>query len=130
MEGPVYVAPGKGCTCGIFAPKTIGHAAFSAVTGRLTGSGIIVGSVELAGKVIEHDPGYRAQFARLKLLMPMKGQESEAETLAVALGIGVSSVLSALEPSPLSGRLRRLPRRRLPPQSEARRLRLIVSSRP
>src|SRR4051812_13449700 len=59
-----HLAPSAECTCGVYAHKTrkaaIKHA-------RMV-SGAILGEVELWGKVVEHEHGYRAQYARPRAL--------------------------------------------------------------
>ena len=55
--------------------------------------------MELAGKVIEHDHGYRAERARIVELIPLR--ETEADVAAIARRIGV-----AVGPSVKPARLR------------------------
>jgi len=46
----------------------------------------ILGSVHLAGKVIEHESGYRAERARVVQLLPTLRQREDAVALALAYG--------------------------------------------
>lgn len=62
---------------------------------------VIMGRVQLAGKVIEHEDGYRAELARVFELLPVRGQESAAQKLAAAYLARVSSYFSSLDPAPL-----------------------------
>jgi hypothetical protein len=54
----VHDAPDEGCTCGIYAAKTLDH--FRSAGYERYG---IHGEVYLWGTVVEHELGYRAQFA-------------------------------------------------------------------
>jgi hypothetical protein len=78
--------PAERCTCGIYAAKTLAIPVMMA--GGL--SHLLIGRVELAGKVIEHDLGYRAERARVVELLPKPGQESPAEWIAGVYDIPVS----------------------------------------
>ena len=49
-----HEAPASGCTCGIYAFRSPLD----------TPPGLLVGQVKLWGRVIEHEHGYRAEFAR------------------------------------------------------------------
>ena len=55
-----HQAPNSACTCGIYAHKTR-EAAIAQAAGA---PGTVVGEVELWGAVVEHEHGYRAQWAR------------------------------------------------------------------
>jgi hypothetical protein len=60
--------PVEHCTCGIYA---------SSVPLKQYEYGGIQGEVELWGKIIEHETGYRAQFARVvSLFMPKRAKWS------------------------------------------------------
>lgn len=53
-------APLGECTCGIYA-----HKSWASASDQARGvAGAVVGEVQLWGRVVEHDRGYRAQFAR------------------------------------------------------------------
>ena len=70
-------------------------------------SGSILGRVELAGKIVEHDFGYRAERARIAELTPIEDDEAAAGCIARLLGL-------RLGPSVRGQPLRRPPR--LPPR--------------
>jgi hypothetical protein len=48
---------------------------------------LVIGRVDLAGKVIEHDFGYRAERARIAELIPAAGAERAALRVANRLGL-------------------------------------------
>jgi hypothetical protein len=54
----------------------------------------MIGKVEMSGKVIEHENGYRAERARVVALLPFRGQEWDAKVLARAYRARVSHELS------------------------------------
>jgi hypothetical protein len=53
-------------------------------------SGVVMGRVELAGKIIEHERGYRAERARIAELIPFRGTEQSVMILAARLGLPIS----------------------------------------
>jgi hypothetical protein len=55
---------------------------------------VILGRVELAGKVIEYTSGYRAERARITELTPVAGTEREAMRLANRLGLPMTAPIS------------------------------------
>jgi hypothetical protein len=59
-----HPAPSTECSCGIYAHRSRGAALAHA---RAT-PGSIVGEVELWGRVIEHEHGYRSEYARIRAL--------------------------------------------------------------
>ena len=59
-----HPAPSAECSCGIYAHRSRGAALAHA---RAT-PGSIVGEVELWGRVIEHEHGYRSEYARIRAL--------------------------------------------------------------
>jgi hypothetical protein len=73
--------PGEGCSCGFYAMKTLGGML------SLSGTGFILGRVELAGKVIEYTEGYRAERARIVELIPSAPNDRSAMRLALQLGL-------------------------------------------
>jgi hypothetical protein len=88
--------PGEGCFCGFYAMKEIDaqllHAARMAVYGAdRTGTEevFVLGRVELAGKVIEHELGYRAERARIVELIPLRDQQRTVEAIARRAGVGL-----------------------------------------
>ena len=79
-EGP-HTVPGEDCSCGFYAMKDLGSVlGFSA-------PGVVLGRVELAGKVIECTLGYRAERARIAALSPIGGNDRTVKRLAQSLGL-------------------------------------------
>jgi hypothetical protein len=66
-------------------------------------SGVVMGRVELAGKIIEHEWGYRAERARIAELIPFRGTEQSVMILAARLGLPIS------EPVDIPSGVRTLP---------------------
>ncbi len=126
--------PSEDCSCGFYSSKEIEFAVFLASMPHLmgfSGSGrrapVVLGRIQLSGKVIEHAIGYRAERARIAELIPFDGTERSVMVLANRLGVGLAP---AVEPRPpdevMDGHLPRLtsgsaPRsapRRLPPDRD------------
>jgi hypothetical protein len=101
--GP-HVAPLGGCSCGFYAVKAVDDAAelvmMDLVVHGLIASetyeaddvpsddvGSVLGRVELAGKVIEHEHGFRAQRARVLELIPLGPDDTRTDPLAHRLGV-------------------------------------------
>ena len=88
--------PGWSCTCGFYATKNLAQfckaIALVDLPPREDGvkHGWIFGRVELAGKIIEHDDGYRAQRARIAELNPVEGDERNGSYLAALLGLPIA----------------------------------------
>jgi hypothetical protein len=88
-----HAAPSAGCTCGLYAVKTRRQAAdllarTSAARPSAVHRGLILcGVVELAGTIIEHDGGYRAERARLVELLPIRGAKRHTVIAAARLGV-------------------------------------------
>jgi hypothetical protein len=80
-----HQAPDEDCSCGFYALKTLPS------VGEPTGGAVILGAVELAGKVIECTFGYRAERARIVELTPVAGTEREAMRLANRLGLRLTA---------------------------------------
>jgi hypothetical protein len=81
------VAPREGCTCGLYATKELDDVLVLAESiGTATA---IVGIVELAGKVIEHDRGYRAGLGRVAEILPIEGQRARNEAVAHRFGVPI-----------------------------------------
>jgi DNA-binding CsgD family transcriptional regulator len=102
-----HAAPANQCSCGVYAvasiPELLRHAEpFE----RGDGVGTLMGRVELAGKVIEHQRGYRAERARIVGLVPIEGATRDVRRLGNRLGIPVSPAvpLPLLLPVQLSKR--------------------------
>jgi hypothetical protein len=74
--------PGERCSCGFYAMKTL--ESVEEPSGPLD---VILGRVELTGKVIEYTFGYRAERARITQLTPVAGTEQHAMRLANHLGL-------------------------------------------
>jgi hypothetical protein len=92
--------PGWSCTCGFYATMNLPpKATIIADLPREDGVefGWIFGRVELAGKIIEHDYGYRAQRARIAELNPLEGDERRGSHLAALLGLPVGDPVPVVE---------------------------------
>ena len=108
--GAWHVAPAEDCTCGFYAMREL-HPVVQDAAGlhvwRQLGlgceSGLVMGRVELAGKVIEHEFGYRAERARIVELIPFGGTERSVTILSARLGLPVS------EPVDMPSRVQTLP---------------------
>jgi hypothetical protein len=87
---PPHRAPREGCSCGFYAFKDLSLLASQC----LPDDTIVFGRVELAGTVIEHDLGYRAEWARIKELIPLEGTHFRVMHLANTLGLPMAEVLS------------------------------------
>lgn len=79
--------PGEACSCGFYAFKSMDIVAaelFNLLLGAPgpLPSALVCGGVELAGKVIEHEIGYRAERARVTEVHPIPGFEAEAAAVA------------------------------------------------
>jgi hypothetical protein len=89
-----HVVPGERCSCGFYAmkeldPQLVVTASQPATFGM---EGVLVlGRVELAGKVIEHDRGYRAERARIVELIPVRPEQRVVKAIARRAGVPVSS---------------------------------------
>jgi hypothetical protein len=75
-----HAVPGEDCSCGFYAMKELG------MVWRL-GPDIILGRVQLAGKVIEYSAGYRAERARIAELIPIEENDRASKRLAFQLGL-------------------------------------------
>jgi hypothetical protein len=87
-----HTIPGEDCSCGFYATKTLDSVP------RPYGSHVILGRVQLAGKVIEYTAGYRAERARIAELIPLSGSEGSAKRLAFHLGLPLAPVTSPWMP--------------------------------
>jgi hypothetical protein len=91
LADPGHV-PGWQCTCGFYATKsqsTLEGLFFLVIAfaERDADCGWILGRVGLAGKIIEHDDGFRAQKARIDELIPIEGDEPNSMRLAALLDV-------------------------------------------
>lgn len=95
-----HVAPDEDCTCGFYATKSVDELAVFVPVIDLQGAcslddgsdGAVVGRVQLAGKVIEHESGYRAERARIAELIPTTTDEGITHRLASQLGLPVGEI--------------------------------------
>lgn len=94
--------PDELCSCGFYALKELdpdllilARAGFQVHDGRDGSKRIVIGRVELAGKVIEHERGYRAERARIVELIPVRGSHAEVRDLARRLGLGLAPAVRA-----------------------------------
>ncbi len=103
-----HTAPDEACTCGLYSVKRLDQL-LNSPTLPLRGvpmryvrericvgetevaCGAVLGRVELAGKIIEHAYGYRAERARVAELIPLLGSEQVIIRLAARLGVGMGS---------------------------------------
>jgi hypothetical protein len=58
----------------------------------LSAPGVVLGRVELAGKVIEHSLGYRAERARIAELISIEEDRRSAGELALRLGLPLAAI--------------------------------------
>jgi hypothetical protein len=113
-----HTAPHEGCTCGLYAAKSF-ELAMAIAAGVLTTTSpedsmpttAIVGRVQLAGKVIEHAQGYRAEHARVVEILPIEGRGRLTESVATRFGVTVGEAIPAASLEAIMRRDRR--RRRL-----------------
>jgi hypothetical protein len=96
-----HLAPDEDCTCGFYAVKsredvgayTPGLIYQLGGTREDGGDGAVFGRVLLAGKVIEHATGYRAERARITELIPTTTDAGTTLALASRLGIPLGPTL-------------------------------------
>lgn len=84
-----HEAPGDGCGCGLYGLKD-GIDLKARYTDEDNPS--VVGEVYLWGRVIEHEHGYRAQYAYPKRLAVVAGDESLADLLSLTYGVPVDVI--------------------------------------
>ena len=84
--------PGEECTCGFYSAKTLlallEMVGFSRDTPGKTAA-CMLGRVELSGKIVEHDFGYRAERARIAELIPFEADLAIGTHLATTLGVAL-----------------------------------------
>ena len=99
LVGPAswHVAPMEDCSCGFYAMRELQPVVQDAAQlhvwrnlGLGSTTGVVLGRVELAGKIIEHDRGYRAERARIAELIPFRGTGQSVIILAGRLGLPIS----------------------------------------
>jgi hypothetical protein len=96
-----HLAPDEDCTCGFYALKSPENVAeftaaiiFQSAASRAEGGEeAVLGRVLLAGKVIEHETGYRAERARIAELIPTTTDGGMTRSLAARLGLPVGPTL-------------------------------------
>jgi hypothetical protein len=88
--------PDEGCSCGFYAMKELDAQLLHFATMAVHAAGptgkdevFVLGRVELAGKVIEHELGYRAERARIVELIPLRDQQRIVEAIARRAGVPV-----------------------------------------
>jgi hypothetical protein len=102
LPGRSHIAPDEDCTCGFYATKSrddspslpfvmLAQAGLTPERGE--GAGVVFGCVHLAGKVIEHDAGYRAERARIAELIPTTTDGGVTVSLAARLELPVGPSL-------------------------------------
>lgn len=91
-----HVQPNEDCTCGFYAVKLLSQLlpplplrTPESGVDRGVESGVVLGRVELAGKIIEHEYGYRAERARIAELIPIRGTERTVMRLGARLGLPI-----------------------------------------
>lgn len=99
-----HIAPDERCSCGIYAFKDLAPELVPILEGESDPAPgqemrFVVGRVELAGKVIEHELGYRAGRARIAALIPVDGRDTFTRQVSKVTGIPLDPCI-------------RLPRRR------------------
>ena len=126
---PEHDAPVEACSCGFYAMSSVSRLLEEASvlvrapvdmifeeTRSWPDPGVVMGRVELAGKIVEHEYGYRAERARIAELVPVQGTEDEVRRLAARLGVSMGKPIRVTGPAIIP-----LPRRptNLPPRSPA-----------
>jgi hypothetical protein len=92
-----HQAPREGCTCGLYAMKNLDDLVAELLMlglPAMSSAGIVVGKVELAGRVIEHELGYRAQYGRVVELLSAPGVLEAPFAAAASYGVPVSNELA------------------------------------
>lgn len=95
-----HLAPDEGCSCGFYAMKTPDAVAWFTASNHVRPyvedsdgvNGVVFGRVELAGKVIEHETGYRAERARIAELIPTTTDGGVTLSLARRLGLPLGPI--------------------------------------
>jgi hypothetical protein len=105
LVGSRHSVPDEGCLCGFYAmkeldPQLLHTAAMVVQDARNTGTEevFVLGRVELAGKVIEHELGYRAERARIVELIPLRDQQRTVEAIARRAGVAVGRPVRVRRP--------------------------------
>jgi hypothetical protein len=93
-------APEESCSCGFYAVKslfTLGRllpfaataSALARMADRRAATFLVAGRVDLAGKVVEHDLGYRPERMRIAELLAFGGTEQTVARFARRIGVPV-----------------------------------------
>lgn len=90
--------PEEACSCGFYALKELDPDLLIVARSGLPRADardgseehVVIGRVELAGKVIEHARGYRAERARIVELIPVRGSHAPVRDLARRLGLSLA----------------------------------------
>ena len=101
LESPDrHRAPGEECACGFYAMKQLtpemllgASSRHAHRVGSRSDERFVLGRVQLAGKIVEHELGYRAERARIVELIPIRGSEPEIQAIATRLGVGVGRAI-------------------------------------
>ena len=93
VEDPPHEVPMEDCSCGFYAMRDLDRGLADVSLHTDLAQIYVLGRVLLAGKVIEHSRGYRAERARIAELVPVKGTERTVEPLAAALGLPMSAAV-------------------------------------
>jgi hypothetical protein len=93
-------APGEECACGFYSMKQLTPEMLLWASGphvhrfgSASDERLVLGRVQLAGKIVEHELGYRAERARIVELIPIRGTEREIHAIATQLGVGVARAI-------------------------------------
>jgi hypothetical protein len=97
-----HPAPHEGCSCGLYAAKERSYVLHLARRFLPGAAATVVGRVELSGKVIEHDFGYRAERARVAEVFTVEGAADWAEAVAARYRVPVGERIPAAAMAPLS----------------------------
>src|SRR5205823_7564114 len=126
-----HEVPHEGCTCGLYAAKELGPVLplarmllTSATGGVVSPTTAIVGKVQLAGKVIEHEHGYRAERARIAEILPIEERRGWSEAVGTRFHVPIGQEIPASRlPAPShvihvpSGTIVRFSRRSMAPST-------------
>lgn len=94
--------PEEDCECGFYAFAELDRDLLIGATRQPrsispdgTEEYVVIGRVELAGKVIVHERGYRAERARIVELIPIRGSEVPTHSVARRLGLELAPSVAA-----------------------------------
>jgi hypothetical protein len=88
-----HEVPGDECRCGFYAMSSLRGLVVEADPRFLHNEGVVLGRVALAGKVVEHEYGYRAERARILELIPIQGTKVSVKRLGALLGLPVGTAV-------------------------------------